>query len=380
MRCIPPPYIFLLTPPTWVIEWAILGWSLLAVGVPLLWFGWSRRRSAAGKILMNLGFLLAFAGAVEVGYWATRPSELERRPPSYQAYIVDDPDLGYTALAGARASVELWDGSTQVYGTEYVFDEFGTRRVPAVDGASPTGSLLCFGGSFMMGEGLAEDETLPARLQAELGGRLRVINFGLHGQGAHQMLARCRSGRIEAMPIPPPKAALYWAIPDHIVRAAGLRSWDKAGPLYESDHGGRVKEVGTFADLPGHPLPAPGTTGLASISWIRRRTMRTQPKTTSMDLERWAGIVATAQDEVHERFPGCSFHVLLDDPQARLADTMQDALRKRGIEALRVSQFLDGYRGDPKPWRMHAKDVHPTAKATEILAAGLVPRIKSSSH
>ncbi|MEM8713866.1 MAG: hypothetical protein AAGG01_23225, partial [Planctomycetota bacterium] len=160
-------------------------------------------------------------GLVELGLYLKRSPELKRSPDGgHMHYVGDDPDLGYAAkpLAEGAASLEL--GNELIYSTVYAFDGSGRRITSgAPDGAST--SVLCFGGSYMLGEGLAQEETLPSQLQklwsqrsaeAEMLRSPVALNYGLHGWGPHQMLALIRSGRAPGPSDPPPVAALYWAI------------------------------------------------------------------------------------------------------------------------------------------------------------------------
>ncbi|MEK7794954.1 MAG: hypothetical protein AAB353_10505 [Candidatus Hydrogenedentota bacterium] len=69
--------------------------------------------------------------------------------------------LGYKPLPNAdRRAWRTFDGQT-VFDVRYRTDAYGRRITPSPDGADRF--LVFFGCSFVFGEGIAEDETLPAQ-------------------------------------------------------------------------------------------------------------------------------------------------------------------------------------------------------------------------
>src|SRR5262249_27044975 len=69
--------------------------------------------------------------------------------------------------------------------------EFSPHRPPGVR------RVLCVGDSFTFGEGLADNEAMPAQLEADLNraepGRWEVLNLGVHGYGTDQQWLRLQA-------------------------------------------------------------------------------------------------------------------------------------------------------------------------------------------
>lgn len=244
----------------WSRTAAPVGWTSLWVGALLLAFGVHHWQRTSAKVLLNVGSLLAVLGILEVHQWAKHETPTQHRPERFtHAYVGEDEVLGYATRPDRSGTDELWLGDERIYRVEYTIDADGVRVAPPPGEVPPEAAVLCFGGSFMFGEGLANEETVRWRAQEELGGRYRFYNFGLHGYGPHQMLALLESGRVAAAADERPEFAIYWAIQDHARRAAGKTSWDHRGPLYEVDEGAR----------PCAPAPSPISPGPRSRNRAR---------------------------------------------------------------------------------------------------------------
>ena len=139
-----------------------------------------------------------------------------------------DADTGWANRPGARGELV-----SPEYDVEFAIDGEGLRG-PEVDPHKPPGTLrvAIFGDSFAQGWGVAEPETLRARLEARLRDRIaapiEVMNFGVAGYGNDQALLAFRKlGRRLA--------------PDVVVLVAyGNDLWDNAR---DSGNGGGGREV-----------------------------------------------------------------------------------------------------------------------------------------
>ncbi|MEM9382809.1 MAG: hypothetical protein AAGB93_22845 [Planctomycetota bacterium] len=338
--------------------------------------GFRRPETAAGRAAIVAGIALAGLGVAEVATRARQISHATMRPANYRStYVVDDDLLGYAAQPGASGSVEKRYDDELVYSVTYTIDENGGRSTGAPAGSGTDGAVLCFGGSYMFGEGLEDEESVPYRAQAALEGALRFHSFALHGWGAHHMLARLETGRVEREVRETPRVALYWAIPDHAARAAGKRFWDRNGPHYEVDGSGGVRRLGRFLDTLDSPPFDPTPRGLTRVSWVARKLTRTHRRVVPEDIVRWGAVVAQARDEVETRFPGCAFHVLFEDRPTKETEGMLAALREQGVRVHLTSDILPGFLDDDAQWTIHSSDVHPNAEAAERIAAYVVTSI-----
>ncbi|MEM6568944.1 MAG: hypothetical protein AAF957_11065 [Planctomycetota bacterium] len=339
-------------------------------------FGFRRVHRTAGRASIVAGTFLAVLCIAEIAARGRQQVHAALRPSDYNtSYYADDDVLGYTTLPGGSGSVEKWYDGELVYSTTYTMDEVGGRRTGALPRPAPEGAVLCFGGSYMFGEGLADDETVPHRAQEAMKGTLRFYNLSLHGWGPHHMLARLDTGRVEEEVRETPRVALYWAIPDHAARAAGKRYWDRNGPHYEADATGRATRLGSFVETLDPPPLDPTPRGLTKISWVARELTPTTRRVVPGDVERWGALVATARDEVESRFPGCAFHVLFEDRPMGETEGMLAELEEHGVRTHLMSRILPGFLdGDPR-WTIHPSDVHPSAAATERIADYVVESI-----
>ena len=101
-------------------------------------------------------------------------------------------------------------GGETLYAVVYSVDKRGLRVEPPLAPGHGDRCVLFFGCSYTFGEGVNDAETLPYRTGVLAEGRLRMINFGLHGYGPHQMLAvraavrrgrRARAQRTRGQPL-----------------------------------------------------------------------------------------------------------------------------------------------------------------------------------
>ena len=157
-------------------------------------------------------------------------------------YFVDESELGYGPAPGVRVTSRMTSGDRLVYDVVYTISDQGVR----VTKGDPSGDTWLFmGDSNMFGEGVNDDETLPAYFSADLGYQANVINLGFHGYGPHQMLRSLETDRLRPLLHGLVKQVIYEGIWEHPWRAAGHDSWDFYGPSYALSRNG-VTYAGAF--------------------------------------------------------------------------------------------------------------------------------------
>ena len=104
--------------------------------------------------------------------------------------------------------------------------------------------VVVVGDSFTFGEGVGDEETYPARLQARLGPGVEVINLGVHGYGHDQMLIHLRE---EGLLYEPDLVVLGYYADDLARNVLSFR--DYAKPRFALRDGALV--------LTGSPVPRP---------------------------------------------------------------------------------------------------------------------------
>ena len=264
-------------------------------------------------------------------------------------------DLGYGPTPGRVTSSSKVVEGKRVFDVEYTIDGDGLRVAPPF-APDPAATLVCFGGSFMYGHGVNDQETLPYRIGVRSGGSIKVYNFAFGGYGPHQMLAMLEGGAVNRTVEPEGKVvALYLMIEDHLRRSAGLNDWDPEGPRYVLDEEEGVRRAGAFVErfliLYKSEI----------FKWILRRTAIERPR----HLTLLVGIVDAARRRFEALYPGGSFHVLLW-PGPRTGE-FRTALLGRGL-AVRVVELPPGDL-------YLAGDGHPNPMAYEAVAAFVLREI-----
>ena len=95
--------------------------------------------------------------------------------------------LGYRYRQGLQPLKAKLVGKTSgrtIYDVIYSFDERGNRASSQPPDPQAHPQVIFLGGSFMFGEGLNDQDTLPSQFSMVAG--RRVVNAGMHGYGSHQ--------------------------------------------------------------------------------------------------------------------------------------------------------------------------------------------------
>jgi hypothetical protein len=298
------------------------------------------------------------------------PAPFLMRSGAYSAggYFAPDPVRGYGAPRRAQvydSRVVTRDG-TLVYDIKYTIDANGLRVTPT-EGVKTDAPAWFFGCSFMIGEGVRDEQTLPW-VYAQTSG-VAARNFGFHGYGPHQMLRMLETGYAKDIDGKPPSVAYYLALLAHIERSAGLTQWDKDGPKYVLENG-RAKYAGTFSSgkMAARYADKILVRSLIYTRIVRPYIYRLQPA----DRDLYIAIVAAAADQMRDRYGAKLVVALWDvlgldgDGDAASFDYIEQGLVKRGVQVVRVSAAL-GTGGDHRKHYI-AYDGHPTAETHAKIA------------
>jgi hypothetical protein len=314
-------------------------------------------------VLITFGVTCAMflAEAAAVAYNARRPAN-GGLTSEYSPLSLTRPDqeLGYALTPGVRVSAtRKWADST-LFRVTYTITDAGVRRTRG----NPLGDTWLFiGCSLTFGEGVEDDETLPARFSEQLGWKANVVNLSTSGYGPHQMLRLLETGRLGGVR-PPVKHVIYQAIPNHVARAAGRAMWDLDGPSYRIS-GDSIQFAGPFH----------GSAGIRALQILRRsdlgrlldqRYRHKPPSDAEIDL--YARIVEKAA-ALTEKKLGAQFSILFwDNDGDRTTKRIFDRLVSTGLPVIRATSFLT--RRELDSLRI-PHDNHPTPEVYRRLAAGL---------
>jgi hypothetical protein len=374
--------------PSVPFAWFCITWFLI-----LLYLGFTSNFSASKAIWINLGAAVLALGLAELYLWKTTPEKTN----SYccdDAYFIRDDHFGMVPRRNFTATHVKTINSVPIYRTTYTMDANGLRVAPPSDSPNVRGSVLFFGCSFTIGEGVADNEAMPYVTGLLTRGRYAIYNFGFHGYGPQQMLAALEQGLVRSVVTEPPRYIIYQAIPYHIERVAGLITWFPHAPRYRLTDGGRVTEQGNFDTVPDETRysrveqfwRAQGSLGNAVSATMRKSFVYNKLVSpfrglSGEDVELFLNIVSQARDAAAVSYPTSEFHVILWDNMFRQQDFLRflppvlDGFRKREIRVHLISDIIPDYDGSVPNTRyeLHLHDSHPNA-LTHRLIAGYVAK------
>ncbi len=320
-------------------------------------------KRAVAIVVFNVVALVAIAAAYVVvrdWLWPVRVQKL-----GDDGFIRKSRLLGHRPAAGMQTSGMLKIGDRTVYDVTYTIDADGLRVSPPEPAGEDAPCVLFFGCSFMFGEGLEDDETLPYRVGVLSGGRYAVRNFGFSGYGPHHMLGAIEGGFVAEAARCQPRYAIYLGHYHHNLRAAGRWWWDRYGPRYILEDGVAVR-YGNFHD-PDVDLP-----------WSAAKLEGPEPgagDVTPENIHLLYGIVDRSRALLARSYPGIEFHVLYwDKGEWPLFGAGWDATR---APVHFVSDILRRPE-DVEEWRHAYKldgDDHPNALAGDGMARYVVREI-----
>ncbi len=167
-----------------------------------------------------------------------------------KASSTSHPDVGYVPLANNVSSIKASQGNELIYQATYTTNANGWRITPEHPQAKT--AILLFGCSFTFGEGLNDTQVLAYQLGQALGNDYQVYNFGFSGYGLHNSLAIIENILPDLQKYDNVQT-YFITIEDHLLRAAGILSWNNdQGPRYLVKNDKAIRK-GTFADIPPFP-------------------------------------------------------------------------------------------------------------------------------
>jgi hypothetical protein len=370
-------------------------WSCVASFMVMLYLGF-RTRSPAGKaVWINIAAAVLALGLGEGYAWYIMPEKKN----SYccdDAYFVRDDAFGMVPRKNFTATHVKTINSVPIYKTAYTMDENGLRISPPFDVRTVRGSVLFFGCSFTIGEGVADKETMPYVTGLLTAGHYAIYNFGFHGYGPQQMLAALERGLAASVVKVPPKYIIYQAIPYHIERVAGLMTWFPHAPRYRPTETGRVTAQGNFDTVSDETRyseierfwRAQGEFGNAVSTTLRKsflyNVLVSQFRSLSReDVQLFIDIVSQARDVAAVKYPDGQFHVILWDNMfhqqnfLRFLPPILDGFRDRHIRVHLISDIIPDYDGGvPNTlYELHPHDSHPNALTHHLIAEYVVKAI-----
>ena len=340
--------------------WVII---LLACLSYLIFLGLRTRKVSLKILFFNLSAVFIALFIYESYLWisnlsSTRGKSIQKEGTYVTGkYWAPHPFLGYGPRTDGVFTSKKSVNHQVIYDVSYTIKD-GLRYTPGSNEKSPN-CVLFFGCSYTFGEGLADTSTLPFYFNRFEDQKYRVINYGFHGYGPHQMLANVEN-RVAAdlQGCGGEKIAIYSFASFHIERTAGRATWDQDGPRYEIINDSLMK-VGNFTDWPKK-------LGIISKSHIFKR-LYFERKSSHYDLARTVEIIKRSNELL------LSQNVILyvffwDYPRLTENDYFLNEMKKNNINILFLHDAIPDFGKHRSTFTLNENDVHPNGLANEEIA------------
>ena len=278
--------------------------------------------------------------------------------------IIKDSHLGWKAPPSTVISHKKTMPEKVVFDAKYTFDSYSRRSTPRPANEAKHHALF-FGGSFTLGEGVNDNETLPARV-AEMLPEYNVYNYGFCAYGPNNALARMEL--IENGEEVPERGGflVYIFIDHHIDRAIGRMSvvstWAMRFPYYDLDPDHNIIRKGDFTSGRPNPTLLYRIFGPILTHYYRDLPESIEPKHLELTSKMILKTFSLAKQKL-----GTQHFVLLLYPGTGYKGITRNFGHK-GITILNYSDLFDfkatGYCLEP--------DWHPSPKAYRIVANKLI--------
>lgn len=333
-----------------------------------------RRHPNLAACLFGCGLLLLLWGVVEgVSYLILQEREARGIQITKDEWQEDHATLGYRPKASFSGNERKWRGDSTVYDVTYTFDSLHRRITPAA--GSPDQFALFFGDSFTFGQGVEDNETLPAQFAA-LAPEFRPYNYGCGGYGPQNMWMQVhRPGFMEEV-TETSGIAVYTFIRPQVFRAIGslrlLSLWGKRLPCLQPEPQGLVfrglyEEVFPWRCRAASLVMSSPTLRLLNVDWPRGATTDGHAFV--------AQILAESAAALRKNFPGIRFVVLLYPTDRDISD-FRASLKTQGLSCLDYTTLFQGAQS-PEPLALG--DGHPTPAGYRIVAEALVKDLQKFS-
>ncbi len=353
--------------------WACVAAALLGiVGVATLRGNrWRSGALLATALALSLVALDLFAGLLSPK--AMNMGVVTRTIPQW--WPPPDPILGFRPKPDSEVIATATWGSELVYRQTYHFDSAAARVTPPAPDATDT--YLFIGDSFIFGQGLSDDETMPSQFSKQNAPAARSVNLGVPGYGPNHLVRAFEAGLLDRYAERKVKAVVTWIIPAHLQRVTGDGSWLGSSPRYVLENG-KLRYTGTFNEHRWRD-PIAGLHYLlgqqfAFIDAIGQRQRQED------QIELFLALMAKLQAEARAKF-GAPLVIVYSWPdeqtrhrygdskveQPLLVDTL---VRLRKLGAPMVGESATTFGRDARTLAI-PHDGHPSALTTDLIAAAL---------
>ncbi len=282
-----------------------------------------------------------------------------------EPYVELDEFLGYQLKVDLKVEVVQTVADEVIYKLTYAMDENRRRVTPLEQTEARANFILFFGGSFTFGDGVANNETLPAYV-GHFALEHRPYNYGVPGYGTQQMLAKLQRDDLSEEIQDGSGIAIYTFICPHVGRVIGTsqvhNTWGKSMPYYTLDFNDKLIRQGDFVS--GRPILSLLYPAL-SVSQTAKYFNITLPRINDSHYQLTARVIEESANILKEELKVDDFYVLFY-PRATCSSLLIPHLDAANIKYLDYSTLFTDHEKDF--WQ---PDGHPTAKAYKIIAEKL---------
>lgn len=330
----------------------------------------------------------------------------EKETYSNKYYAFDD-IRGHVPLKNIKTNVQKSRGDKIIYGAVYTTNEYGLRATfrdlkPQCPGLTKDfKNLVFFGCSYIFGEGVNDNETIPYLVEEKAMGRYRSYNFGFLGYGPQQILSILEADLLDKIiNNDRPIIAIYLALPDHAQRVAGRYpyiTYNPDGPQYVLDSKGQVKYAGKFRQgFNNEDLFALFLTDYSYLddgrdisnkliarvlfqlnkSYLYKMLAHKVIYGLSIfraDIRLFIQVVKRCRDLIAEKYKGDFYLILWPDKSDTHYNCMLSELRKNNIKVIVADQIFNN-NFDEKYYSI-PDDGHPNGRAYEKIADYLLKNV-----
>lgn len=256
-----------------------------------------------------------------------------------------------------------------IYDVTYSIDSYSRRITPVSNPELRDKHLLFFGCSYTYGEGVRDDQTIPARVAFRTR-QYMPYNYAFHGHGPAEMLAKMESKTLNHEVKEKEGILIYIFMDQQIKRViCSMRivtSWAKNKPYYYLGPHDEVFRKGNLTT--GRPILRQIYRLLAKSELLKFFKIDFPPVITNRHIHITARVIEESRRLYREQFPNGDFYVVIY-PSSRYGTRLAKELSRSGIKILDESKIFSAH--EPR-YILSMDNKHPSALADDELAQHLV--------
>lgn len=322
---------------------------------------------------INLVLFLLIIFFIEI-FFGTRnnPSSPQSECKNCRSAIRHD-KLGYWHTSNSSHTPRKTCGKDLCFKARYTYDEIGRRVTQPLNKKSKR-HILLFGGSYVFGEGLRDEQTIAYKLQSKM--NANVFNYARVGVGPPFSLAQFETNMIETNR--GQGVGLYFLMEFHLSRISmntGL-PWLWTTQAYDICEHGDICSIGQMQNINLFYQK-----GFKTYNWLRKQITFIKRfgwefdyRTESENIEIMGLVLKKIKKLYENRFAG-KFYVVLF-PNRYYPQEMLDNLSRNSIPVIKI-------KDSEIDWRQRqvcACDGHPSDVLTTFVADQLAGALKTRTQ